>query len=160
MTFNKQQKYIRSYLRYFTKDEWLIDELSQVVNIKIYNTPHVVETESQYKGWLRKVTKSVYIDHYRHVTSEKANSLIYGEYDGESDFKSDSLIKEEDRIHLLNCIDKLPEKQKHIVYLRYYCNLNYFNICKIMKCPKNTALSHMHKAKRNLKILLTKNNKQ
>ena len=79
---------------------------------------------------------------------------------GESDFKSDSLIKEEDRIHLLNCIDKLPEKQKHIVYLRYYCNLNYFNICKIMKCPKNTALSHMHKAKRNLKILLTKNNKQ
>ena len=67
-------------------------------------------------------------------------------------------VTKENKVALLKCIDELPEKQKEVVYLRYYCNLDFLKISEIMRCPFNTSLSHMHKAKKNLKILLTKTN--
>lgn len=155
MTFFEQQEYIKSSLRRFTTDKLLIDELSQTVNIKL----HTGKIKDQNRGILYSAIKSVYIDHYRKVNSQKSKIVVYAEIDGESSLRPDDiLIKKEEKEHLLKCIDKLPEKQKEVVYLRYYCNLDYFKICDIMKCPKNTALSYMHKAKANLKSLLTKTN--
>ena len=155
MTFIEQQEYIKSKLRRFTSDKWLIDELSQTINIKL----HTGKQKDQNRGLLYSTIKSVYIDHYRKVNSQKSKAVVYEEWDdSESSLRPDDvLIKKQDKEHLLECIEKLPEKQKEVVYLRYYCNLNYLQICDILKCPKNTALSHMHKAKANLKVLLTKN---
>jgi RNA polymerase sigma factor (sigma-70 family) len=154
MTFIEQQKYIKSALRKFTTDSWLIDELSQTINIKLHTSQ-----KEQNRGLLYSTIRSVYIDHYRKVNSKKSKILVYAEIDGESSLRPDDvLIKKQNKEHLLKCIDKLPEKQKEVVYLRYYCNLDYFKICDIMKCPKNTALSYIHKAKANLKSLLTKTN--
>jgi RNA polymerase sigma-70 factor (ECF subfamily) len=155
MTFDKQQKHIKVALSKFTRDKWLLNELSQIISIKI----HTSKFEKLTKGLIYFITKSVYIDHYRKVKSKKNESVVYEHHDGESDYKPDVLlINKENKSILLTCVDNLPEKQKEVVYLRYYSNLNYLQISKIMKCPKNTALSYMHDAKRNLKILLTKTN--
>jgi RNA polymerase sigma factor (sigma-70 family) len=154
MTFCKQQEYIKSALNRFTKDKWLIDELCQIVNIKL----HTSKSKDKTKGLIYTAVKSVYIDHYRHTKSQRANSIVYEEWDAESENRPDDvLINKENKNLLLKSIEKLPPKQKEVVHLRYYYNLNYLEISKIMKCPKNTALSYMHDAKKNLKILLTKN---
>jgi len=154
MTFHKQQECIKSYLYRFTKDKWLIDELCQIVSIKLYTS----KLEKKTKGLIYTTVKSVYIDHYRKTHSKKSNTVIYEEWDCESELRPDDiLVTKENKVALLKCIDELPEKQKEVVYLRYYCNLDFLKISEIMRCPFNTSLSHMHKAKKNLKILLTKN---
>lgn len=38
MTFQDQQEYIKSSLNRYTRDKWLIDELTQEVNIKMYTS--------------------------------------------------------------------------------------------------------------------------
>jgi RNA polymerase sigma-70 factor (ECF subfamily) len=154
MTFRDQQEYIKSSLYRFTRDKWLIDELTQETNIKIHNS----QKEEKSKGWIYSIIRSVYIDYYRKTNSKKSGVIVYKDHDGESKFRPDEmLIAKANRERLLKCIELLPEKQKEIVYLRYYSGLDYLQICDIMKCPKNTALSYMHKAKANLKLLLTKN---
>jgi len=154
MTFQDQQEYIKSSLNRFTRDKWLIDELTQEVSIKMY----ISKKDEQNKGWIYSIIKSVYIDYYRKTRSKKFDSIVYKAHDGVSKFRPDEiLIRKMEKEVLLKCIENLPEKQKQVVYLRYYSDLDYFQICEIMKCPKNTALSYMHKAKANLKILLTKN---
>jgi len=154
MTFNQQQETVKLYLTRFTKDKWLIDELSQLVSIKLHNS----KLETKTKGLIYSTVKCAYIDYYRRTHSKKSNTVIYEEWDCESELRPDDiLVTKENKVALLKCIDELPEKQKEVVYLRYYCNLDFLKISEIMRCPFNTSLSHMHKAKKNLKILLTKN---
>lgn len=155
MDFYKQQEYIKSTLLKFTKDKWLIDELCQVISIKL----HKSKSKDKNKAFIYSTIKCVYIDYYRHTKSQRANSIVYEEWDAESTLRPDDmLLTKESRDLLLKCIEELPATQKEVVYLRYYSNLDYSQICDIMKCPFNTALSYMHKAKKKLKILLTKTN--
>jgi RNA polymerase sigma-70 factor (ECF subfamily) len=158
MTFEHQLSYIKSYLLTFTNDYYLIDELSQLVNIKAFTNKPKTDNENQYKVWLKKTTKFVYIDYYRQIKTQKAGRLVYEEHDGYSQYEPDGdIITQETNTFLTKCIETLPEKQKEIIYLRYYCKLSYLEICKLMNCPKNTALGYMYDAKRKLKILITKN---
>ena len=152
MTFSKQEEYIKLYLRRFTKNEWLIGELSQLVSIKLHNS----KIEDKTKGLIYSTVKCAYIDHYRRINSKKARAVVYEEWDGNSELRPDDLlVTKENKALLLKCIDELPDTQKEVVYLRYYCNLDFLKISEIMKCPKNTALAYMHKAKLKLKKLLT-----
>ena len=88
MDFNKQQEYIKSILLRFTKDKWLIDELCQVVNIKLHNS----KIKDRNKGLLYSTIKTVYIDHFRHTKSQRANVLVYKDWDGESSLRPDDIL--------------------------------------------------------------------
>ena len=147
---------IRKYIREFTFDKDVIDELSQIVGMKIHMSNKKIEDEHSYRKWVKSIVRNVYIDYYRRMNSKKADLFINTDEDwGVSDLNPDDhLIQREAIEHIAKCIDRLPEKQRDVVYMRYYIGLDYFQIAKAMRCPKNTALSHMYYAKQNLKKLL------
>ena len=147
---------IRKYIREFTFDKDVIDELSQIVGMKIHMSNKKIENEYSYRKWVKSIVRNVYIDYYRRMNSQKAGLLINTDEDwGVSDLNPDDHIIQREAIeHIAKCIDRLPEKQRDVVYMRYYIGLDYFQIAKVMGCPKNTALSYMNYAKQNLKKLL------
>jgi len=51
-------------------------------------------------------------------------------------------------------IMQLPESQRQVVMLRYYSELKFGEIAKILGCPLNTALGRAHKAMIKLKQLM------
>jgi RNA polymerase sigma-70 factor (ECF subfamily) len=51
-------------------------------------------------------------------------------------------------------IERLPENQRQILSLRYYSNMKFVDIAKLIGCPLNTALGRVHKAMIKLRQLL------
>lgn len=149
MTINEQIVYIKEKLRKYTSDNHLIDELTQIISIKLYQKSYNYYNEYQCKKLISLLIRSAYIDYYR---ANKNKHLI--------DITTIDIVSEEplniNSNILFSNIDKLPEKQKDVIILRYYFGLKYERIAELFNCPKNTALSYFHKAKANLNRLLTK----
>lgn len=147
MTINKQIDYIKNKLKKYTSDSHLIDELTQIISIKLYQRSYNYYNEYQHKNLLSLLIRSAYIDYYRKKKEQIVE--IVSEMAKEEPIIIDSNI-------LFSYIDKLPEKQKEVIILRYYFGLKYNKISELFNCSKNTALSYFHKAKQNLNKSLTK----
>lgn len=149
MTINDQIVYIREKLRNYTSDKHLIEELTQIISIKLYQKSYNYYNEYQHKKLISLIIRSAYIDYYR---ANKNKHLI--------DITTIDIVSEEplniNSNILFSNIDKLPERQKDVIILRYYFGLKYERIAELFNCPKNTALTYFHRAKQNLNRLLTK----
>ncbi|HEX8911308.1 MAG TPA: sigma-70 family RNA polymerase sigma factor [Humisphaera sp.] len=55
---------------------------------------------------------------------------------------------------LLRAIERLPEAQRQVLALRYYTNMKFVDIAKLLGCPLNTALGRVHKAMIKLRELM------
>ena len=60
--------------------------------------------------------------------------------------------EQEDKLR--RSIERLPENQRQVLMLRYYSNLKFVEIAKILGCPLNTALGRAHKAMIKLRELM------
>jgi RNA polymerase sigma-70 factor (ECF subfamily) len=58
---------------------------------------------------------------------------------------------EEKKIRLLKAIEQLSGRQKEIVYLKYYQNLSYDEICDIMNINYQVARNLLYQAIKSLK---------
>jgi len=140
---------VKEKLRKYTQDSNLIDELTQLVLIKLLNYQNY--NENQYKRLVGLICRSVYIDYYRSKKPEKIDlELTTGNIE-------DEIVKREFQEEIFKLIEKLPEAQRDVVILRYYFKLNYRKICEVMGVGKNTATSYLFKAKNNLKKFLNQN---
>lgn len=140
--------YIKRKLRKYTSDNHLIDELAQVISIKLFERSYKYQNVNQLKKMINLLVKSTYIDYYR------LKKIKHYELDSQHTAPEPDYINLE---FLFTNIDKLPEKQKDVIILRYYFGFKYSKIAELFGCPKNTALSYFHKAKKTLRELLTKN---
>src|SRR2546421_286488 len=57
------------------------------------------------------------------------------------------------RLH--DAIAKLPEGQRQVLLMRYYGNLKFVEIARMLGCPLNTALGRMHKATIKLRQMMS-----
>ncbi len=55
---------------------------------------------------------------------------------------------------LLTALQKIPARQKEIVYLRYYLNMGYKEICEIMNIEYQVARNQLANAIKNLKRVI------
>ena len=60
----------------------------------------------------------------------------------------------EEEEKLKRAIAQLPENQRQVLLLRYYSDLKFVEIAKIIGCPLNTALGRVHKAMIKLRQLM------
>ena len=149
MTINEQIDYIKEKLRKYTSDKHLIEELTQLISIKLYQKSYNYYNNYQHKRLISLLIRSAYIDYYRANKNKHLLDITTIDIATEEPLNINSNI-------LFSNIDKLPEKQKDVIILRYYFGLKYERIAELFNCPKNTALSYFHKAKGNLNRLLTK----
>jgi RNA polymerase sigma-70 factor (ECF subfamily) len=152
MTINEQIDYIKEKLRKYTSDKHLIEELTQLISIKLYQKSYNYYNSYQHKRLISLLIRSAYIDYYRANKTNKNNHLLDIT---NIDIASEEPININSNI-LFSNLDKLPEKQKDVIILRYYFGLTYEKIAELLNCPKNTALGYFHKAKAKLNQLLTK----
>ena len=55
---------------------------------------------------------------------------------------------------LLTALQQIPARQKEIIYLRYYLNMGYKEICEIMNIEYQVARNQMANAIKNLKRVI------
>jgi RNA polymerase sigma-70 factor (ECF subfamily) len=64
------------------------------------------------------------------------------------------VLRGEQRSQVLNAIDKLGEKHRLVIILRYYADLSSDEIAQVLNIPSGTVRSRLHTARRRLRELL------
>lgn len=154
------RRYHVSLMRYLARlggNEHLADELHQQTWVSVLD--HLDRFDSNqpggFKAWLFRIATNKANDHWRSSgrerTAREGLRLVTEESAPEA---SERLEGTEQQVKLRAAIEQLPEAQKQVVLLRYYSEMKFVEIARVLGCPLNTALGRMHKATLKLREIM------
>lgn len=108
-----------------------------------------------FKAWLFRIATNKANDYWRSRGREKVVQeglrLVTDEEAPAAGFRLEAGEQEQ---KLQWAMAQLPENQRQVLLLRYYSELKFVEIAKILGCPLNTALGRVHKAMIKLRQLM------
>lgn len=142
---------IRNIIWHYTKDDRIIEDLSQEVLIKIYTSLKQKKYNEQGKflPWALRVTRNLCLDYLK----KKAQLPHIGKFLHDdcltiaaSQNAENRLVAKQQEQQLSVFINRLPDDQKRVVYYRFFEELNYKEIAVLMNTSVNTSLGRMNYA--------------
>jgi len=108
-----------------------------------------------FKAWIFRIATNKANDLWRSRGRERtAKQGLRLVTETESPWAGERAEGTEMQLKLRAAIERLPENQRQILSLRYYSNMKFVDIAKLLGCPLNTALGRVHKAMNKLRQLL------
>ena len=119
----------------FVNDHDQTDDIVQEVFIKVYKALPGFRGESGFYTWLYRITVNVSLSTTR---KQRIKDFLrideFFQYPDEENTQPDVQYEHEEQMKLIaDAIQSLPEKQKTVFVLRYYEELSYEDISKILK---------------------------
>lgn len=139
------------------------EDVAQEAFIQVFESIKSFKAESKFSTWLYRVTVSKALDHLRRKKRKKRFGYMQSLFGANNetiekpDFQHPGVMldnKERSAV-LFKAIDRLPENQKIAFTLHKLEGLSYQEIGDVMKTSVSSVESLMHRAKNNLKKLLT-----
>jgi RNA polymerase sigma factor (sigma-70 family) len=140
------------------------EDVTQEVFVQVFESIAGFKSEAKLSTWLYRITVSKALDHLRKKKRKKRFAYIQSIFGANNETiveKPDfhhpgvSLDNKERAAMLFKAIARLPENQKIAFTLHKLEGLSYQEISDIMKTSVSSIESLMHRAKNNLKKLLT-----
>jgi RNA polymerase sigma-70 factor (ECF subfamily) len=137
-------------------------EVLQDTFLKVYTARQTWERKSSFSGWLYRIAINASIDRYRREERKRTASLEEMVESQEQSSATSSQhrtpleqIREGERRRVLEAaVRRLPERQRKVVSLRYFAELQLEEIAQVLGCPLGTVKSNLHKAVLSLKAIL------
>ncbi len=108
-----------------------------------------------FKAWLFRIATNKANDLWRSRGRERvAKEGLRLVKDESTPWAGEKAQGREQEEKLIRAIGKLPESQRQVLALRYYSNMKFIDIAKLLGCPLNTALGRVHKAMIKLRQLM------
>jgi RNA polymerase sigma-70 factor, ECF subfamily len=122
---------------------WDAYDSVQEALLKAYLSLGSLKDDISFRFWLTKILINKCHDQHR-----KTKRIIPTDYikDAPCEF-----FGKEDQIDLMNALDKLDDKYRLILSLRYFQDLTVKEIATILDCPEGTVKSRLNQALRVLK---------
>ncbi|MDE3145679.1 MAG: sigma-70 family RNA polymerase sigma factor, partial [Bacteroidota bacterium] len=138
-SFEQLFKYYYRFLIHYglkhTDNENLLEDCAQELFLELWEKAPQTHIQS-FRGYL---FQSFRFKLYRHLERSRKYDSLQKNTDDDSDFtlsKEDFIISDEEdseKIDILKkSLEKLSKRQQEIIYLRFYQNLDYNDICEIM----------------------------
>ena len=135
------------------------EDLYQQTFLKAFELHKRISLEKNPKAYLLSVATNIWKNHKSmYARRERIAPTVSSEMEGIQieDIRSDQdvleqVVKEEQLELLRKCVDNLPEKQRQVITLFYAGELSLEEISKVLKIPKGTVKSRLHKAKEELR---------
>ena len=155
---NKVWRVIRSYHR----DPEDAREVVQDAFLKVFIARKTWARKTCFSAWLYRIAINASIDRYRRSGGKKTESLedtMESQVEGSAAVGKrqspiDCLRDGERRRILEQAVRRLPARQREVVSLRYFGELQLEEIANTLGCPLGTVKSNLHKAMIALKIML------
>ena len=109
---------------------------------------HTMKNPEYFKTWLTRILFNVINDYHR---SENYNEDV----DAFEMPEPEKSIQKEDKMDLYQAIDLLSDQYKQVIILKYFDDLKIQEIAYVMGIPEGSVKAYLHRAKEDLKHLLT-----
>ena len=163
---NRYQSKLYSYIFYTVKDEDVANDLFQETFVKV-----ILRIQSRryvaagrFAAWINRIAHNLIIDYFRQreneylVSDEECGSDARNNYQLLDDAYEVNLLNDQTMKDIRQLCKMLPEPQRRVLYLRYYCNMSFKEIAQELNISINTALWRMRYAILNIRRLATENN--
>lgn len=132
---------------YVKNKEDALDLVSETVYKAFISLPGLKHPE-HFNTWLTRILINCSLDHLK--KSKRTFALEEAEQQAGLREPISLSTDEETRLDLLRALDKLDEKLKTVVILKYFQDLTLEEVSRVLKCPVGTVKTYLHRA---LKIL-------
>ena len=138
-----------------------LDEAKEVVNdgfMKVFQKLDQHETESSFKGWLRRIMINSAIDHYR--KESKHYNHIAATSDKIFEPTVGTVLDDISYAELIGMIQHLSPGYRAVFNLHVIDGFTHDEISKILNISEGTSKSNLMKARENLKVMIEKANRK
>ncbi len=143
---------IMSYKEYLYRTAWLYCkdqevalEAVQECVARSYEKIVTLREPALFRTWLTRILLNAVTDQYR-----KQSRLIYLEEQPEQAAREEH-ISQEEKMDLHAAVERLPEKQRVAVILKYFQDLKISEISAIMEIPEGSVKAYLHQARKRLR---------
>lgn len=108
------------------------------ISIKQLKEPHYFST------WISRILINTALDFIK----KNNRAIPFSDVDG---IHKDQNLRIEEKLDLLEAIERLEVQYKTVIIFRYYKDLSIKQIAEILKCPEGTVKTRLHRAINQLK---------
>ena len=139
-------------------------EVVQDTFLKLFVARDTWERKTSFCAWLYRIAINASIDRYRRGDKGKTASLediVEGQVEASAACRKpedplEQVSVTERRRILEDAIRRLPARQREVISLRYFGEMQLDEIAEALRCPLGTVKSNLHKAVMGLKGILFK----
>lgn len=158
---NYQTKVFR-VVRAFHRNPEDAMEVVQDTFLKLFVARDTWERRNSFCAWLYRIAINTSIDRYRRGDKGRTTSLeemAEGQVEASAVCSRqadpmEQLGAAERRRILEDAINRLPARQREVISLRYFGEMQLEEIAEALRCPLGTVKSNLHKAVTSLKAIL------
>lgn len=164
---NRYESKVYSYIFYILRNSEIAEDFFQDVFTHLIQMLRsgLYEENGKFSNFIMRMTHNLIIDYLRKKKVRAGLCVENYENEALSEIRlatdktaEDEIMASQTYSNLRRLIDMLPENQRVIVQMRYYEDLPFKEIAKILNISINTALGRMRYAINNLRSLAAKNN--
>lgn len=163
ITRHKNRVY--TYILLIVKNPHLAEDIFQDTFIKVIKSLKQgrYQDKGKFVSWVMRIAHNLIIDYYRKQKNQKTISNDDSEIDLLNQRKfsdgtvEDGMIQDQVMSDVRLLMEKLPEDQRNVVYLRHYCGLSFKDIADQTGVSINTALGRMRYALINMRKMIEEN---
>lgn len=134
----KEQVYRTAFA--YVKDEQLALDVVQEVVCKAYKSIEKLKEPRFFNTWIMRIAINVATDFYN-----KKSKLVCMEQEellSKMNVKNDN---NDERLFLLESLDKIEDKYKRIIVLKYFDDLTFKEISEVLSIPEGTVKTNLYK---------------
>lgn len=134
----KEKLYKMAYVYMKNEDDAL--EIFQETIYKALKSITTLKNNDYFSTWLTKILINTAIDALR-----KKKKIVLMSHDVIEDFSSSESIHPEAQLDLLEAMDKIDEKYKTVLLLRFYEDYKIGQIAEFLDCPEGTVKTNIRR---------------
>lgn len=148
--WNQYHEPLKKFITYRVHDHSMVDDLLQIVFMKIQIHLPNVHDEQKIPGWIYRITRNTIIDFYR---TEKSIEQLTEHFEYPGDFDGENYTKEAAAC-IRSSINRLPQKYREALELTEIQGLSQKELCKKMGITYSGAKSRVQRGRAKLKQLM------
>lgn len=134
----KEQLYRTAYA--YVRDEEMALDIVQETVCKAYTSISKLRNPKFFKTWIIKIAMNISIDFYN-----RKSKVVYIEQEELLSKIGGVSSQEEERLYLLDIIEKMDERYKKVIILKYFDDLTIQDIARILDMPVGTIKTYLNK---------------
>lgn len=133
---------------YMLKDPQEAFDATQETLIRAYQEPNFFEEDFKMKSWLFRVLTNLCYN----LTRDKRRrggilKMMAKPVNRDSMEALDQMLRREEEGTVVKALDRVPEKYRTILLLKYYNDLSYLEIAEVLGCKLGTVMSRLSRAR-------------